>query len=255
MDNLNQDVMSLPPMTQIPPPMPAEIAAAIAKVKGEVIRLHKGERNAHGGFNYATVDQFYEAIGPLEADAGLVVLPQHVGPPRMKKVATKGGETTVVVYSFIFMIAHSSGASWCNVNDVCEQSVAWMGAQTAGAAKSYAHKYYLRSLYSVPTGEKDADAQERWELDEGQARAKAIAKRKETGAPPPTGSGITFMFDEMEVLQLAEILPRVRRTLNAAPPHIRLAWAADNERSLSQLHGASKATWLEVRKIIDGASA
>lgn len=254
MDNLNHDVMTLASMPQLPPPMPAEIAAAIAKVKGEITRLHKGERNAHGGFSYASVDQFYEAIGPLEGEAGLVVLPQHVGPPRMKKVATKGGETTVVVYSFIFMIAHSSGASWCNVNDVCEQSVAWMGAQTAGAAKSYAHKYYLRSLYSVPTGEKDADAQERWELDEGQARAKAVVERKKAGVAAPTGSGITFMFDEMEVLQPAEILPRVRRTLNAAPPHIRQAWAADNERPLSVLHSTSKGTWLEVKKIIDGAS-
>lgn len=247
--------LEMPSVSRMPPPMPAEIAGAVAKVKTEVVRLHKDERNTHGGYKYTSVDQFYEAIGPLEGEAGLVVLPQHVGSPRKEVIETKNGKQTVVVYKFVFMIAHASGQSWCNPDDICEQPVSWMGAQTAGAAKSYAHKYFLRSLYSVPTGEKDADAQERWELEDSHARTKAFAKRKETGAAAPAGSGITFMFDELEVLQVGEVPGRVRAFLATAPADIRRVWAADNEHSMRQLHAAAKATWLEVKKVVDGAGA
>ena len=53
------------------PAMPPAIAKAVCSVMAQVMRLDKDTRNKQGGYNYVSVDQFYEAIGPLMSKAGL----------------------------------------------------------------------------------------------------------------------------------------------------------------------------------------
>ena len=54
--------------------MPPEIAKAVVKVMGEVKKLGKDTRNAHGGYNYVSVDQFFDQIGQLMHGAGIFVV-------------------------------------------------------------------------------------------------------------------------------------------------------------------------------------
>jgi hypothetical protein len=142
------------------PSMPDAIAAAIVKVMGAVRRLGKDETNRHGGYNYASVDKFYEAIGPLMADAGIIVIPfeRSVSSSKRQTVDQQGRakETSLLLIRYDLFIYHESGVGYGPIPR--EIQVIESGAQSYGSAQSFVDKYFLRMLFKVPTGEKDADA-------------------------------------------------------------------------------------------------
>ena len=59
-------------------PMPPEIAAGIVKVQASIKRLAKESENRYSHYNYASIDAFLEAVGPLEAEAGIFTLADEV---------------------------------------------------------------------------------------------------------------------------------------------------------------------------------
>jgi hypothetical protein len=54
--------------------MPAPIAEAVAKIMGEIKSLPKSEHNGHGQYDFASIDAFLCAVGPLCAEAGIIVI-------------------------------------------------------------------------------------------------------------------------------------------------------------------------------------
>src|SRR5688500_17369809 len=54
--------------------IPAEIAQAIGQVMTGIKSLPKSEHNGHAGYNFASIDAFLSAVGPLCSAAGLIVL-------------------------------------------------------------------------------------------------------------------------------------------------------------------------------------
>lgn len=158
------EVLPLPeyrPSHSQPMPMPPEIGKAIVAVKKQVKSLAKDEENKFARFKYVSVDAFYEAIGPLMANAGLVLFTDEV------EVITEQRETTNdqgqlrtsvwLVIKYDLTLYHESGASYGPKRRT--MMVPATGPQAFGAAESYVEKYYLRGLFKVPTGEQDADAE------------------------------------------------------------------------------------------------
>lgn len=129
--------------------MPPKVAAAVAAVMSEVPRLTKGERNSHGNYNFASIDDFLEAVRPLCAKHGLIIL--------QDEEAFEMSDGWLVM-RFRFTLAHSSGETWAHRPARTIMVSAKMGSQAFGAAQSYALKQFERSLFQIATGEADADA-------------------------------------------------------------------------------------------------
>jgi hypothetical protein len=128
--------------------MSAKIVAAIAAVMGKVPKLAKGERNTHANYNFASIDDFLEAVRPLMADAGLVIASDEDS-----FEVLDGGWLKM---RFAFSV-HCGGDSYGPLRrSIMTQSK--MGSQSFGAAQSYAEKQFLRSLFKIATGEGDADS-------------------------------------------------------------------------------------------------
>ncbi len=131
--------------------IPKEVAEAISAVMAGMDKLPKGERNNHGGYDFASIDAFLAAMNPICAKAGLFILQNEedveVMPPENGK---KVGTLRAV---FSHTLCHKSGASAPPVRrSVMVQAT---GAQAFGSAQSYALKQFLRSTFMVATGDKD----------------------------------------------------------------------------------------------------
>jgi hypothetical protein len=135
--------------------MSANLAKAVCGVMAEVKRLAKDARNNHGGYDYVSVDDFKDSIRPLLAKHGLDARITEVS-HSIEQLETKSGKSVSAVFTFEIRLRHTSGEQ-----DEPERTTVMLphtGAQTTGAAKSYALKEWLKGRFLVSTGEKDADA-------------------------------------------------------------------------------------------------
>ena len=139
--------------------VPPSIAQAIIAVKKQVRQLGSDERNEHAKYAYVSVDKFYERVGPMMATAGLALLIDETssGIEILESTDRDGNLRKVpwlfAHYALSFM--HEDGS----VSAPMRRSLAMPinGPQTYGAAQSYIEKQFLRQVFKIPTGEKDAD--------------------------------------------------------------------------------------------------
>lgn len=131
--------------------LPPKVAAAICGVMAEVPMLGKGEKNQHGNYNFASIDDFLEAVRPLCAKHGLIIMQDE------EAYEMKDGW---LIMTFRFTLAHSSGETWGHRPTRTIMVSSKMGSQAFGAAQSYALKQFERSLFQIATGEKGNDADE-----------------------------------------------------------------------------------------------
>ena len=127
----------------------SKINTAIARAMIEVQKLPKDDRNEHGNYSFASIDQFLDACRPICAAHGL-----H---PNIDGVASDtflaGNNKLWGKFSYRISMQHESGES--TEPSGMDVMLPLTGAQTSGSAQSYALKQYLRGLLMIPTGEKD----------------------------------------------------------------------------------------------------
>jgi hypothetical protein len=137
------------------PPLPPKVAAAMVKVMAGVPKLTKNEKNTHGNYNFASIDDFLEAVRPLCAEAGLILV-QDEEYFEIKEGHGKDGKPKAwLIVRFRFTLAHSSGETWAHRPSRTIMVDAAMGSQAFGAAQSYSLKQFERSLFQIATGELD----------------------------------------------------------------------------------------------------
>ena len=142
--------------------MMPEIAKAICEVSKQVGTLGKDGDNKFASYKYVSVDKFFDHLGRLMAKEGLFVLTNEVltSVERAEAVNPKSGEVKIKAWLFAkyeIFLCHESGSMWGPIKrDIRVEAT---GPQAYGAAASYAEKYFLRSLFKVPTGDKDIDAE------------------------------------------------------------------------------------------------
>lgn len=126
--------------------MDNSIVKAVASVMSDVPKLAKGEKNSHGNYNFASIDDFLEAVRPLMAKAGLVI----VSDEEDFEVIGEGKDTWLKMrYAFTL---HAADALYGPIYRTTMVRAS-MGSQAFGAAQSYAEKQFLRSLFKIATGE------------------------------------------------------------------------------------------------------
>ena len=180
------------------PPMPPEIGAAISKVMGSVKKLQKTDRNQFAKYSYTSADAFFEALGPLMAEAGLITIAQQVA-WRSRAVATdRERSRNILLIDYDFFLVHSSGAIWqyplrrtINVDAG--------GPQVWGGATTYIEKQFLRQLLKVPTGDKLTDKNsEGGDADEQQDYQEMPRRRQRVPVPgyaPTPAAGVGAAMD------------------------------------------------------------
>lgn len=233
-------------------PMPAAIAKAIIAVMAEIGVLAHNEYNKHNEYAYASVDAFLTATNPLCAKHGLIILPLQRGVER-EQVENHGKLLNVMNFHFQFMLAHASGATWTCAEDIRTVRLLWSGAQTSGMAQSYAQKQYMRGLFQIATGDKDADAEERI-ADEAPGKIRQLHKdRKDTGKKPSSrivhldfGVGSTpHVVDDLEQ-QFVDYFA-------GSDSLGRKQWRAKkvNAEGMEAINGLDKTLWLRLVRIIE----
>lgn len=159
--------------------MPTVIATAISEIMGKVKSLPKGERNEHGHYNFASIDDFLAALGPMCAEAGLIVLQDEESLETMER----GGKGWLRI-TYAFTLAHKSGAIYERpMRRTVIQAIT--GPQTTGGTQSYALKMFMRSLFQVPTGDRDdADYLPKDHMDTRPARQEPKERDQPAIRPP-----------------------------------------------------------------------
>jgi hypothetical protein len=127
----------------------SNINAAISTAMGNVTKLAKEHKNAHGSYNFASIDDFLELCRPMMAAEGLYVNISGTG----AETFMAGSNKLWCKFSYIIQTCHKSGESTDEVG--MDVMLPLTGAQTSGSAQSYALKQYLRGLLMISTGEKD----------------------------------------------------------------------------------------------------
>lgn len=152
--------------------MNVELNKAVCAVMAEVHSLKKAEDNKHGNYKYVSVDAFKDFTRPLMSKNGLSLSTNEVD-FALDTVQSRNGSTVVARITYEFVLSHISG----EVAPAERATIVlpYTGAQTAGAAKSYVIKEYLKGKFLVSTGDKD--------LIEGGADADAYKQQEYTAAP------------------------------------------------------------------------
>ena len=131
-----------------------QVISALVNAAKAMPSLVKDDKNVHGGYNYAGIDLFYSDVASVALGFGLTWKVREVSFDVMPDFGKYG--TIVTGYAFDLM-HEETGTIWLDFF-ACSIAHPPQGAQTAGSALSYADKLFMRTVFKVVTGEKDADA-------------------------------------------------------------------------------------------------
>lgn len=122
------------------------IRQAIMEVSKEVKPLAKTDSNQYANYNYVSIDQYYDHVRSIALKHGLWW--------RIREVAYEtGGKSATFTYEVDVFTEDDIWESY----DLLHLTHPYNGAQTAGSARSYAEKVFMRSAFKMVTGEPDAD--------------------------------------------------------------------------------------------------
>jgi len=233
--------------------MPKEIAGAIVLVMRAIGRLVKDGKNNHGGYSYASTDAFLEAINPACAEAGLIVKPRCVessvvSVEVLDKTSKQVVQKRMVQATYSFILIHESGATWSDDSERRTIMLDHTGPQSFGAAESYAVKTFMRSLFLVATGDKDADAQEQHQAEVIRATVKAVKAKKETGE----GQILIDFGNGMEPIAASDVQTRVLTYMAEIGSAKGCSdWWAEQKHGREQFHNEFPKLALELKRKVE----
>ena len=120
---------------------------------GEVGKLAKDSKNEFAGYRFTSIDDFLVATNRICSENGLVVLQRQLNFETHVQDVGKEKKRYILQVTFGFTVYHESGEELPEVLRTvwCE----YTGSQSFGSAQSYSQKFFLRSLFQIPTGDKD----------------------------------------------------------------------------------------------------
>jgi hypothetical protein len=132
---------------------------AIAAVMGDLAQtgISKSRKNQQQGYTFRGIDDLYNALAPLLAKHGLVILPRVISRDCIERQTAKGNALLYVTVKCEFdFVSADDGSSHC----VTTFGEAMDSADKAtNKAMSAALKYACLQTFMVPTeGDNDADA-------------------------------------------------------------------------------------------------
>jgi len=132
--------------------------SAVAKEMAEH-GISKDRENRQQGFNFRGIDQVYNALAPMLAKHGLVILPRITDRTVTERVTAKGGVLFYVVVKAEFDFVATEDGSKHTVVTYGEAMDS--GDKATNKAMSIAYKYAAFQTFCIPTEQTaiDADAE------------------------------------------------------------------------------------------------
>lgn len=132
---------------------------AINAVQGELAKtgIAKDRKNEMQGYKFRGIDEVYNALSPLLAKHGLVILPRVLGRETVERQTQKGNALFYVTVHVEFDFVAASDGSKHTVVTYGEAMDS--GDKATNKAMSAAYKYAAMQTFAIPTeGDNDADA-------------------------------------------------------------------------------------------------
>lgn len=156
-----------------------KIFEKLSKVQAE-LNAPKSRHNKFGNYDYRSCEDILQAVKPLLAANGLVLI---LNDEIIERAGRFYVESTATIYEMETLETLRATA----YARESESKSGMDAAQITGAASSYARKYALNALFNIDDT-KDADADEY--TQESQARAKKTATTKKKTAEPAISSNV-----------------------------------------------------------------
>ena len=139
--------------------MEKHIYKAINNIQASLAKsgISKDRKNAQQGYAFRGIDDVYEALAPLLAENGVVVLPHYTERTCTERITAKGGVVFYAVVKGTFELVDSTDGS----STTCELYGEAMDSadKATNKAMSAAYKYMCLQTFCIPTeGDNDADA-------------------------------------------------------------------------------------------------
>jgi ERF superfamily protein len=212
----------------------AQITKAIAAVMQEIDTVAKRGQHAFHRYRYAKMEDILRQLTPLLGKHGLVVFQDEVG-------RTMFDDGSVIAVAYEFTVAHESGEIWphrLRQTGVarCRDSKGGWDDKALNKCHTAARKYFLLSLFQIPTGE-EADA-DHGDNDGADPEASQI-----TPANKGTAKAWTSKF--LARIRQAPTLAMLDRWIEENQLHLdRLATAAPDQRKIADDAAARRRTEL-----------
>jgi len=146
--------------TKTQAPAAKTVYQLIATVAGELAQggISKNQRNTQGsGYNFRGIDDVYNAVGPILAKHGLVILPRCITRECLERVSSAGKALFYVTVEAEFDFVSSEDGSKHTV--VMFGEAMDSGDKATNKAMSAAFKYAMFQAFCIPTeGDNDADS-------------------------------------------------------------------------------------------------
>jgi len=136
-----------------------KVYGAIAAVMKDLATsgIGKDRRNAQQGYNFRGIDDAYNALAPILARHGLVILPRILTRASETRKSAKGGDLFYVTVEAEFDIVSAEDGSMHTVRTFGEAMDS--ADKATNKAMSAAYKYMAFQAFCIPTeGDNDADA-------------------------------------------------------------------------------------------------
>jgi hypothetical protein len=221
--------------------MPPAVAKGVIGVMKKVRQIGYDDRNDHQKYAFVSVDKFFDVIRPLMAAEGIFDMIDEAEIEVFDRPG-RDGTASWMRARYNIWVCHESGEMYGPVSR--QIVVAANGPQAFGAAQSYIMKYFLRALFKVPTGDKDADSDEKVDLPSGNSAPapRPAARPPAEPARASNGNGAIVVGDaEREAARAS--YNAMSKAIGEASTRAELAlvstkYGADLEklRSISQVH-------------------
>jgi hypothetical protein len=131
----------------------------IASVSAEIAQdgISKSRKNQQQGYSFRGIDDVYNALAPVMAKHGLVILPRILSRELTERSSAKGGAlfSVVVEAEFDFVSSHDGSKHTVKTYGEAMDSA----DKATNKAMSAAYKYAAFQTFCIPTeGDNDADA-------------------------------------------------------------------------------------------------
>jgi hypothetical protein len=132
------------------------VQEAWAAVMADVRALAKGDRNQQQGFNFRGVDAVMNAVGPALRTHGVAVVPTGVHDVAADTYTTKGG---TVMRDVRLVVSYAiTGPAGDTMPGAAAGEASDAGDKATPKAMSVAYRTFLLQALTLPTDERDPDA-------------------------------------------------------------------------------------------------
>lgn len=170
--------------------IPGSIVKAICAIQSSLDAVKKSQRNAHGGYSFASTDDIYAALTRKMGEVGLTIVGLETG-HEVVRVEKDGKVSQWLKAEYAFVLATETD-TWSHRDARRSLYIQITGPQTHQAAQSYAEKAFLRSLFKLPTGDLDLDSMPQADNEDDQVALMQRRPRKSSAEGKRDGSVKVF---------------------------------------------------------------